>query len=221
MPGAARTQGGPTESGTMQDSEWSAPPAPKKRIPTWAWWTCGGGCLFALITIGVLVLFFARLVERATDPEAVWTELRAVLPCDQPPADWEIVMGLSVGGSGQYQLRPPRPERCLFQVQLCPEAALLDAYFDPDSSVNAGVLGLGALRDPVLGTFQLQGRAVRSLRFTGGLPDGADGAGLRLDLSGASERHAFVHIVVAGATEPLSDAEVNELFAPFDLWRSR
>lgn len=206
----------------MEESEWGEAPKPKRRIPTWAWWTCGGGCLVALIAAGAIAFFVANLARKATDPEQVWSGVSAVLPHDEPPTGWDASMGFSVMGVGQYQLVPPEPAGCVFLVQTFPDAHQIDLAFDPDSPQNAGVFGVGELREPELGTFVLQGREVRCLRFLGGVPGAKGGAGVRLDLSGGSAApNAFVQILFARATERLTDEEIQELFLPFDVWRGR
>lgn len=206
----------------MQESDWGEAPKPKKRIPTWAWWTCGGGCLVALIAAGALAFFFASLARKATDPEAVWAGVAEVLPHDEPPLGWEAAMGFNVMGVGQYQLVPAKPSGCLFQVQTFPDGSQIDIALDPESHQNVGVFGVGALREAEQGSFVLQGREVRCLRFLGGVPGASGGAGVRLDLSGGSAApHAYVQILIPRASEKLTDEEVQELFLPFDVWRGR
>lgn len=206
----------------MQESEWGEAPKKERRIPTWAWWTCGSGCLVVLLAAVAIGLFFANMARRVVDPEKVWAGVAEVLPHDAPPAGWEAALGFEVMGVGQYQLVPSEPAGCLFQLHTFPDADQIDLAFDPESPQNVGVFGVGALRDAELGSFVLQGREVRCLRFLGGVPGVSGGAGLRLDVSGAAEApHAYVQILFPRASERPDDEEVHELFLPFDVWRGR
>ena len=203
----------------MQDSEWGEAPQPKRRIPTWAWWTCGGGCLVVLLAGAAIAFFLVNTARKATDPVRVWAGVAEVLPHDEPPEGWEATMGFSVMGVGQYQLSTPEPAGCLFQIQTFPDAAQIDLAFDPDSPQNVGLFGIGELREAEEGDFVLQGREVRCLRFLGGVPGMKSGAGARLDLSGGASPHAYVQILFARASEKPTDEEIQELFLPFDVWR--
>jgi len=71
-------------------------------------------------------------------------------------------------------------------------------------------------------TIELQGRPVRCLRFKPWVPGSTPSPpSLRLDLSGGPlEPHALLQITPTGG-QALSDEEVAELLAPFDLWRGR
>jgi hypothetical protein len=42
----------------MAESDWQDPEAPRKRrVPSWVWWGCGGGCLlFTVLGIVAVVL---------------------------------------------------------------------------------------------------------------------------------------------------------------------
>jgi hypothetical protein len=206
----------------MQDSDWGEAPKKERRIPTWAWWTCGGGCL-AVLLVGLLLVFFVvGRVREATDPEKVWAEVAEVLPHDERPAGWETMLGGSVLGVGQYHLLPAEPSGCHFMIQIFPSASMLDPNFDPDAPQNQGAFGVGRLREAEQGTFVLQGREVRSLSFLGGTGSGSGGAGLRLDLSGGEAGpHVFVQILTPTRGEKLSNEEIEHLFAPFDVWRGR
>jgi hypothetical protein len=206
----------------MQESDWGEAPKPKGRIPAWAWWTCGTGCLVVVLAAVVLGFFFVGRVKQAMDPEVVWSGVAEYLPHDTPHADWDTMLGGKLFGAGQYHLLPPEPAGCQFLLTVSPTRSMLDPHFDPEAPQNKGAFGVGALEEAELGTLLLQGREVRTLTFLGGIPGRSDGAGIRVDLSpeeGAP--HVFVQILVPAATEKLSPETVERLFEPFDVWRGR
>ena len=62
---------------------------------------------------------------------------------------------------------------------------------------------------------------MRCLRFLPWVPGGTSPPSLRIDLSGGTlEPYALLQITPTGG-QALSDEEVGELLAPFDLWRGR
>lgn len=209
----------------MSDTDWGdegAPPAPKKkRIPTWAWWTCGSGCLVATLVAIALAVLVTGLAKEFGDTERAWESVREILPYDTRPQGWEA-RGVTVFGMGNYFLDPPQPGAAML-VQSLRGRPEFEALFDPDSAENGGPLAFTRLRDPVLGTLELQGREVRCLSFRGGMPgepDAREGYGIRIDLA-RTERPALVQLSLARAEAPLTAEQVGELLAPFDVWRGR
>src|SRR5262245_50944811 len=77
--------------------------AKKRRIPTWAWWGCGGGCLFLTLGMIALVVLGARLVRESIDPEKQWPRLAEVLAFDERPPGIELTFGLGIGAD-QFHL---------------------------------------------------------------------------------------------------------------------
>lgn len=212
----------------MSNEGWSdeasqAKPA-KRRIPTWAWWTCGSGCLLMTLVVVAIAVFAARVARDFMDPEKAWEDVRAILPYDQRPPGWEA-HGVTVLGMGNYFLTPPEPDVMLV-VQRFRRTAEHEAMFDPQSTQNRGLMMFEEIRAPEAGTLEVQGREVRVLRFRGGLPGGidadSDAAGIRIDLS-RPDLPALVQISLDGAKgrEPVSQARVAELLAPFDVWSER
>ncbi len=210
-----------TDTGWGDEGE-AAGPA-KKRIPTWAWWTCGGGCLVLTVIAIVMAFFTLRVASEFLDPEQAWEGVREVLPHDQRPEGWKA-HGVSLFGVGNYFLAPPEPG-VLVVVQRFRRAPELEALFDPESLQNGGLMAFQEIRTPELGTLELQGREVRTLRFLGGVPENpfgiaTGGPSIRLDLS-LEERSALVQISLGEGADPPSAQRVAELLAPFDLWRTR
>lgn len=202
----------------MQESDWGESAPPKRRIPGWVWWVGGGGCLLVLGVGAVLAFFVYRLASQVTDPERAWAEVAEVLPHDERPAGWEAT-GASVMGIETYVLTGPDQAGLLMQA--FPTADPLEALFDPESGQNRGAFGMGGVEEAELGTLELQGRAVRCLRFRMGAEQGGHVA-LRIDLSGGPhEPHALVQLTGTGDETRFPDERARELLAPFDLWRGR
>lgn len=210
----------------MSAADWGdeggeVPPKKKKRIPTWAWWTCGGGCLVAILVAIALGFVVAGLAKEFGDTEQAWENVREILPYDARPEGWEA-RGVTVLGMGNFFLHPPQPGAAVL-VQSFRGRPEFEAMFDPDSPQNGGPIALTRLRDPVPGTVQLQGREVRCLGFRGGPggdPDEGGGYSIRIDL-GREESPALVQISLRRAEAPLTAEQVAELLAPFDVWRGR
>ncbi len=209
----------------MSDADWGdegAQPAPKKkRIPTWAWWTCGGGCLVATLIAIALTVLAVGLAKEFGDTEAAWEKVREMLPYDVRPEGWEA-RGVTVFGVSNYFLDPPEPGAAVL-VQSLPGTSEFEAMFDPDSPNNGGPITFSRLRDPVPGTLVLQGREVRSLGFRGGLGGDADergGYSIRIDLQ-RKDPPTLVQLSLRHAEAPLTAERVAELLAPFDVWRGR
>lgn len=194
--------------------------APKKRrIPTWALWGCGGGCLLAtLVGIGLTILGY-RFVRDGMDPEKQWPKLAEVLPFDERPANLQIAFGFGIGFD-QFILTDPAAGAWAMVIEFPASAGeeyknLLDPEFDTP-------FGLGKLVDPEPGVLDLQGREVPCLRFSRVNPEpaGAEGAGIRVDLTGPQGKPRTLELRQRRA-ERVEDAVVAEFLAPFDVWRER
>jgi hypothetical protein len=207
----------------MSEVEWSAEgeeaPVKKKRVPSWLWWGCGGGCLLAVIAMIAISLLGVRFFKDATDPEKVWPAVQALLPFDERPEGW-TAGGKTVFGVGQYHLRPPGGEPYMILHRM-PGPAERDALLDPESPQNKGIGGFGKIQDPEKGTVEIQGRGAPCLRFRPWVPgDENDVSTIRVDLTGEGDQPVLVEIVVEGS-EPVSDETVQELLEPFDVWRGK
>jgi len=196
----------------------------KRRIPTWAWWTCGSGCaVMLLVGVGVAVLV-SSLVKELHDSDGAWESVRAMLPYDQRPEGWEA-HGFSLLGTGNYFLAPPQPGVQLF-VQRFRDTPEYEAMFDPSATTNRGMLPFQRVRAPEAGTVEVQGRTVRCLRFEGAPPgfgeaprDGS-GYGIRIDLE-RKDHPVLVQLSFANVQAPVTAEQVTEVLAPFDVWRGR
>jgi hypothetical protein len=200
----------------------------KKRIPTWALWTCGGGCLLMTLIVGALTVLGVRVAKQFNDPDKAWERVGEVLPYDTRPAGWEA-RGFSLFGTGMYALDPPG-SGVRMMLQRFAQRSEVEALLDPSSPQNQGLPPFGRLKDAEAVELELQGRSVRALRFRGGWVDllglaptsGDEGdfPGLRLDLS-SPQGAAMLHVWWLAAEAPPGAAELEALLAPFDLWRGR
>ena len=211
-------------------SDWGddaeAAPRRKKGVPTWVWWGCGGGCLLVSVVGIVLLVFIGSVAKNALDPEKAWPEVQEVLPFDQRPEGWDA-RGTSLLGVGQYFLTPPGPEEKMVLVMRFRNAAELDAMLDPKARQNKGLFGVGEIDAAEQGTLELQGREVPCLRFRAWVPEVAQGdeekqgASMRIDLTGQGSVPVLLQVFLFGEEERVSDEAVQELLAPFDVWRGR
>jgi len=206
-------------------------------IPGWVW-GCGGGCLFATV-LAVVALFFAggRLQEWAEshmDPAEQWPEVAQVLPVDEPPEDWKILKVPFLGMMGIDTWCFHDPERELYAVLMSGEGEtgqqFVNELLDPTH-------GRGALDQSIEASepedVEIQGRTVRVLRFVPG--DGAPqqtswpaapfgqarGAGAILDLSSDDGKEIALQVARASSEDPLTDEELNEFLAPFEIGERR
>jgi len=212
----------------MAEVQWSEEgeeaPRKKKRVPTWVWWGCGGGCLLLTLIATVSAILIGKFVKDTIDPEVAWNELREVLPYDQRPEGWDA-RGNRILGFGQYFLVPASGGAILI-VQRFRSSQELEAMFDPSSRQNKGVFGLGEIQNAELGTIDLQDRSVRCLHFQAWVPqaakkDGPVGASLRIDLTGSGSIPVLVQITMQAESERVPDELARDLLAPFDVWRGR
>jgi hypothetical protein len=209
----------------MADAAWGdeggEAPRKKKRVPSWVWWGCGGGCLLMALVALALAIFFGKMVRDFSDTDKVWEGVGEILPHDERPAGW-TALGGSAFGLGQYVLMPG--PGTVLQVQRFPSAAALEAMFDPDSLQNRGMMLFESIEDAEAITYELQGREVRALRFRGGIQEkllggNAAASSVRLDLS-TPKRTATVQISTT-ESGPVMPERIEELLAPFDVWRGQ
>ena len=209
----------------MSEVEWSeeGEEAPKKKrgLPKWLWIGCGGGCLVAIVLVVLAIVFIVPAVRDMANPEKQWPNLEKVMPFDERPEDLRLLMGMPIPFvMDQFVLIGP-DESFTATVMSFKSAspAELDQMFS-DSGQGAP-FGVGAPEDPELGAIEIQGEGVRCLRYSGigGVPDGKQGPGVRLDISIDGGRVAVVDMRRQGSEDPLSDEEIRAFFAHFDLWR--
>ncbi len=209
----------------MTEVEWTdegaEKPAKKGRIPRWLLVGCGCGCLAVVAAVGAATWYLVGFYQEATDPEKQWPKVARVLPFDERPAGLELELGNPVPFLDRvfemYKLTNAADDytATVMHFKSGPKEEL-DQMFDPDP--EGTVFGLGRPVDPVAGALEIQGRQVRTLRFRTVKGEGkAVGPGIRVDLSRPG-RMLAVEMRRIG-DQPLSDEEVLEFFAFFDVWR--
>ncbi len=190
----------------------------KKRIPSWVWWGCGGGCLFTTLIVIAVVVFASRVIRESIDPEKQWPRLAEVLAFDQRPAGIEMQFGLGLGADQFHLLDEAKGLRATLIEYPSSASSDYDQLMDPDFELP---LGLGRLLEPESGKLVVQGHEVPCLRFTRVHPEPADanGVGIRVDLSGSRKKPRTLELRRRGGAERIEDAEVEAFLAPFDVWR--
>jgi hypothetical protein len=201
----------PTTASAAWGEDSGEPARPKRRIPGWVWWGCGGGCLLVTLIAVLLVFLSVRLVRDATDPEKQWPRLAEVLAFDERPANLELEFGLGIGAD-QFHL-VDHAQRLRATLIAYPETGSDEDHLDEPLPAN----------DPERGVLSVQGREVPVLRFESlsfEPKTAALGPGIRLDLSSASGRARTIELRRLGSGR-IEDAEVEAFLAPFDVWRGR
>jgi hypothetical protein len=193
--------------------------SPRRKLPSWAWWTCGGcfGVAAVSAILGVLAwyAFLQPAIEEARDPEQVWERLARDLHYDARPEHIEPSFGFSLAGTGTYTLHDGHTG--LFAlIQSASSADELEGVLDPDSFKNLGSRWSGEFENPEPGSLELQGRAVELVRFSA-----SHGPGVRLLIAATSGRALLVNLFGPDGEQRIDDETVREFFAPFDVWRGR
>src|SRR5262245_48554754 len=193
--------------------EWtveSEAPQKKGGLPAWFWWTCGTGCLLAVLMAVAIGIFALMAGRKMKDPEYLKSKLTGVLPCDTWPADYEPMWGGGMFGAGAYTIQWPDPLHVAI-VTTVPGRADLRNSLDADAFQNELTN-----KDLEAGQLELQGRTVDTLRFKdlGGMFH------LRTDISGEKSPYATLELVAEHEEDAarLEEAAVKFL-EPFDLWR--
>ena len=203
----------------MSEASWgdeeSAEPA-KRRVPTWVWWGCGGGCLLLTLMGGAMAVFGWRLVSEGMDPEVQWPRLAQVLAFDRRPEGIELHFGSGLVGADQFVLEDAERGLIATVLQYPASAGVTVDLLDPELGLP---LGLGKLIEPETGTLLVQGREVPCVRFAGIQRQGQGGAGVRLDLTGARKQPRTLELRRAAGAQRIEDAEVEAFLLPFDVWR--
>lgn len=205
----------------MSETDWGeageAPAPRKRRIPSWVWWGCGGGCLLALLAALGLGVAGYRLYREGTDPEKQWPRLQRVLYFEERPEDLRIRFGFSLG-MDQFHLSDAEGVEALLVEYPRDAAGEYRRVMDPDLDL---LLDIGNPVDPERGTIAVQGREVPCLRFSRIQPEPegqSRGPGIRLDLTGDRPRPRTLELRHPGAAR-IEDAEVEAFLAPFDVWK--
>ena len=205
----------------MSETEWGeageAPPARKRRVPSWVWWGCGGGCLLALLAVLGVGLMGYRMFREGTDPEKQWPRLQQVLYFEQRPVGFELRFGFSLG-MNQFHLSDGAGLEAVLVEYPRNASEEYRRFLDPDLDLP---LDLGKPVDPERGTIVVQGKEVPLLRFSRIEPEpenASRGAGIRLDLTGDRPRARTLELRHRGSGR-IEDAEVEAFLAPFDVWK--
>lgn len=206
----------------MADADWGdeggAERPKKKRVPSWVWWGCGGGCLLLTLIVIALVVFTTRLVREGMDPEKQWPRLAQVLAFDQRPAGIELQFGLGFGADQFHLYDAAKGLRATVIEYPSSASSEYDQLMDPEFELP---MGLAKLVEPEKGTLVVQGREVPCLRFARIQPEpaGEGGPGVRVDLTGARQKPRTLELRHPGGAQRIEDAEVEAFLAPFDVWR--
>jgi hypothetical protein len=190
---------------------------PKRTVPKWVWWGCGGGCLVATLIVALVAVFKLRTVRESMDPEKQWPKLAEILHFDERP-DLELQVGIGFAGVDRFILEDRTGER-MGTVLAYPPAARgeFDKFLSPDGELP---FGMGRLREAEEGTITVQGREVPAVRFTGVESEpNSRAAGIRIDLTGSGAPRGFE--LRHSGSERVEDADVESFLARFDVWRGR
>jgi len=190
----------------------------KRRIPSWVWWGCGGGCLFLTLIVVALVVMGARLFKESTDPEKQWPRLAQVLAFDKRPEGIELQFGLGIGADQFHLVDREKGLRATLIEYPSSASAQYDQLMDPDFELP---MGLGQLVEPEKGSLTVQGREVPCLRFARVQPEPEvhGGPGIRVDLTGARKKPRTLELRRVSGAQRVEDAEVEAFLVPFDVWR--
>jgi hypothetical protein len=192
--------------------EWtveSETPRKKGGLPAWFWWTCGSGCLVAVlvaVAVGVLAVLAGK---KMTDPEYVKGQVKDVLPADAWPEGYEPMFGGGMFGAGAYSIKWNDPTGVAI-VKTVPGRTDLDKEMAPDVLQNKL-----PNRDLQAGQMELKGRTVNTLRFKdlNGLMH------LRTDISGDNAPYATVEITLPQSDQARLEEATLKFLEPFDIWR--
>jgi hypothetical protein len=190
---------------------WTEEPAtPKKKsgLPSWFWWTCGTGCLLALLVAGGLAIFAVVVGKKVTDPEYVKGKLADVLPSDTWPEGYKPGGG-GIFGVGVYVISWPSPIEVAI-VSTVPGRAEVEAALDPSALQNKVTN-----KELEAGQLEIQGRTADTLRFK----DIAGLVHLRTDISGDKPPYATLELSAPEEYAAGLEEAVVKFLEPFDVWR--
>lgn len=212
---------------TGEVSELAKPP--KKRVPVWIW-ACGGGCLLAFVVALLLAALSFNFFKKAMDQDAQWERLGQYLPVETRPPGIQIV-GIPFKLEGMSMWILTDHGRKLQATVLSAEpgadaAKTRDELFDATKEIS--FMGLGR-HDPELGEIEVQGRRLKTLRYTSRSSESEagplesflkemQGASVAVDLAPeGSEALLALILTRQGTNERIEDAQVAEFLAPFRI----
>ena len=194
----------------MSDAWTEEPATPKKKsgLPAWFWWTCGTGCLVAVLVAAALGIFGYLAARKMGDPEYVKTKLVKVLPCDQWPEGY-VPRGGGMMGVGVYIVEWPDPSH-MMAVATLPGRSDLEKSLDPEAFQNTM-----PNNDLEAGELEVKGRRATTLRFK----DLNGMMHLRTDISGDNAPYATVEITLPQSDQDRLEEATQKFLEPFDIWR--
>jgi hypothetical protein len=195
----------------MSDAWTEEPATPKKKsgLPAWFWWTCGTGCLLALLVAGGAVIFGVVVTKKVTDPEYVKGKLAEVLPCDTWPEEYKPGGG-GLFGMGVYIIMWPNPSGQPAVVATLPGRSDLKTSLDPSSLQNKVTN-----KNLTAGQIEIQGRIADTLTFK----DLAGLVHLRTDISGEKAPYATLELSAPEEHAAGLEEATVKFLEPFDVWR--
>ena len=232
---------------TIDESDIVTDAPRERRVPRWVW-GCGCGCLVLVVLAVAAVGWILSQVEKATDPELVWDRFAQALPHEERPENFEPWFQLGMFSDADVAMMHEVEQGFLLTLILPDTAAeateILDAYesggmggFDSFAFDRAGTLdvqgrevravwgtaetasfmmfGGDAFGSTVVMDLSTEGRPA-VLQLTGlNLPTGADALEEGAE---PSESEPGAQVEPADDSDEVTDAQIAELLAPFDVW---
>jgi hypothetical protein len=221
----------------MSDKQWSEDsqsPAPKKGLPTWAWFV-GGGCLLMILIAVIIGWFGYAMVKEARDPEQQWPRVAKALPFDERPKELTPKYGNHLGVDTYFFTDSRGYMAMLFHLPATKASEMRKQFMDPN--LAQGPLGMNGRRDIKSGNLRVQGRDIPFLRFfqdklthkestseDGSAPEVGTGASMMLDLTPEDgERPVILQLIriTGGDAGAISDETVIEFLKPFHVGSQR
>ncbi len=219
----------------MAEVDWGneANEAPKKksRVPKWAWF-CGGGCLLAIVAAGVVAVLAFNFAKDAADPETQWARLAEVVPYETRPEGNIVGFKIPFQDIQFFTLPQENGVSGAFLIAAGPEGEDFRAqYFDGEKKIDLGPIAGNMGRFNVEeGVLNLQGRELRTLRFTSHERSEGDDkelspmhkSTLAVDLTkDGSDTAVIFQYDVTKSLAPVDEKAVVEFLAPFKLGEIR
>lgn len=180
---------------------------------------CGIGCGVLLALMIAASIFLGGIAKRAKDPAVTWPRVRSMLPYDRQPVEVDVraAVDLSILGLEQATLVDRRNGAQVLVLRFESEhTAEFDRLFDPDAGANKGVLTLGGVENAERAQIEIQGHAVRALRFND--PRKGGRAGVRVDLTRADGRRLLVQYELEDVEPSALDEPLQRFLDSFRVW---